>query len=89
MKITKIEKLKDCLGGKYINKFFLSEVTNETFIRSLSKYGKLNYYRDFPRPFYKLMLDKGGSIKGVEGENTLHVMFYHPDDIHRIKQILS
>ena len=75
MKITNRKRVEDCFDGSLVFEYYFEEPWCKNLIMSLSKIGKLHYFGDFPRPFFR-MLHKGGlHIKGVEGQNKCRIVF--------------
>jgi len=90
MEILKIKFIEDCFDGSYKREFLLDTNITSSFIQKLDKYGKLQYYPKFARPFFKL--DVGGkySLKGVEGNRTTRITIYISleEAIGHFKQLL-
>ena len=74
MKILTIDKLDDCFDGslEFIGRFD-KPWTRET-IRLLRLLGRLDYFPDFPRPFFRLVGKNGFQAKGVEGDSTCRLI---------------
>ena len=69
-------KVEDCFDGSFIYEYRLEEPITEELIRILGKkLGRLEYFGDFPRPFFRILAEGGMQVKGVEGERTLQVVF--------------
>ncbi|HGE70810.1 TPA: hypothetical protein ENX78_08255 [Candidatus Poribacteria bacterium] len=75
MKIIQVKKLEDCFDGSTIYEYEFDGFWTYEEIRRLTTLGDLNYYKDFPRPFFRLNGQGGMQIKGVEGENSCTVFF--------------
>jgi len=75
MIVSKVKQVEDCFDGSFIKEFILSEPSSEDFMRKLSKGCMLDYYPDFPRPFFRIENRGIWVIKGVEGSGSLRVMF--------------
>lgn len=75
MKILQVKKLEDCFDGSTIYEYKFDSCWTYENIKQLSKLGELNYYKDFPRPFFRLNGEQGMQIKGVEGESSFTVFF--------------
>jgi len=73
--IRHIKKLEDCLDGSISFCYTLDEQVNEGVMREMAEGGKLQYFPDFPRPFYKLFTGDGVQVKGIIGENHFDVLF--------------
>lgn len=75
MKILEKRKLEDCIDGSQIFRYRLDQVWSKSSIHELKKMGRLDYYPDFPRPFFRLCAAHGLQIKGVEGERDCQIFF--------------
>jgi hypothetical protein len=92
MIVSKVKQVEDCFDGSFIKEFILSEPSSEDFMRKLAKGRMLDYYPDFPRPFFRI--EKGGVwvIKGVEGSESLRVMFSRDasnKDVRELVQLIE
>ena len=85
MRIIKAEKIEDCFDGSRIFLYSFEDCWNEVEINKLQKLGKLEYFRDFPRPFFRLITKDGMQVKGVEGDVSCRVIF-PSDEQNVIKQ---
>jgi len=75
MKLVKIKKLEDCFDGSIIFEYSFDENIEETFMKMLGQTGKLDYYPDFSRPFFKIMTHDGLQIKGIIGEKNFEITY--------------
>lgn len=75
MIVRKMKQVEDCFDGSFIREFVLSEPSDEDFMRKLSRGCVLDYYPDFPRPFFRIENRGIWVIKGVEGSESLRVIF--------------
>jgi len=79
MKIAEIKHIEDCFDGSFIHEIlFDAEITSE-FIQSLAMHGELHYYPSFARPFFRLIVPRQFTLKGVEGNRTVRVLSYEKD----------
>ena len=76
MKIVELKEVEDCLDGSLIKDVFLDEPVSEGFIRYLGDEGRLEYFPDFARPFFRITRDRDFTIKGVEGNRSFQVVFF-------------
>lgn len=74
MKVLKIKELEDCFDGSFIKEALLDTKVTKQLIYHLGKNGELNYYPDFARPFYKILVKGKYTIKGVEGNKTIRLI---------------
>lgn len=70
------QKVRDCIDGNIIFSYVLDEPIDETFIRALGqRLGALEYFADFPRPFFRIQAKGWLELKGTQGETTFEVIF--------------
>jgi hypothetical protein len=74
MKITGIQRLEDCLDGSRVYSYQFDQPWTRESILQLSALGKLDYFADFPRPFFRIRASGGLQIKGVEGLDYCRVV---------------
>jgi hypothetical protein len=67
MRITSVEKLEDCFDGSSVYCYHFDQPSTRAEILQLASLGRLEYFVDFPRPFYRLIAAGGPQLKGVEG----------------------
>jgi len=72
VEIIDYKKVEDCLDGTLIRELLLNSNITKDFIFYLGQMGTLQYFPDFPRPFFKID-GKDFKIKGVEDNKTLLV----------------
>jgi len=69
-------KVRDCIDGNIIYDYSLHEPITETFIRAMGqRLGGLEYFADFPRPFFRIQARGWLELKGVQGETGVEVIF--------------
>jgi len=69
MRIIGVKQLEDCFNGSSLYEIVFDESWNRASIKALSACGTLEYFPDFPRPFFRLLIQGGAQLKGVEGES--------------------
>jgi hypothetical protein len=74
LNIQGIVQLEDCLDGTSIWELKIESALDEQFILQLGQVGRLDYYRHFPRPFFRLTLDDRAELKGVQGTNQIQLV---------------
>jgi len=74
MKLIDIKKLEDCFDGSMIFKYSFDKGIEEILMRKIAEKGKLDYYPEFPRPFFKIIC-AGVQVKGIIGEDNFEVTF--------------
>lgn len=75
MRVLEIKEKEVCLDGTEIKEFLLDGTVDEAFIKAFGQLGRLDYFGNFPRPFYRITRDGQFIIKGVEGFATFQVIF--------------
>jgi hypothetical protein len=75
MKLLNIKKLEDCIDGSIIFMYSFNEKIDETFMKKLGEKENLQYYPEFPRPFFKIITADGIQLKGIIGEDNFEVLF--------------
>ena len=74
MRITQLDRVEDCFDGSSIFRYLFDAAWSRESISMLSGVGKLSYYPDFPRPFFRVRNGGGMEVKGVEGETSCLVI---------------
>ncbi len=74
MKIEDAVKLEDCFDGSVIYSYRFDEAWTRDSIMKLKKMGDVDYFPDFPRPFFRLRGTGGFQVKGVEGDTVCRVI---------------
>ncbi len=85
MRIVAIKKVEDCFDGSTIYAYTFSHAWSRESILALDQLGQLDFYPDFPRPFFRVHLKGGCQAKGVEAEQTC-VAIYPETDKETIKR---
>jgi hypothetical protein len=73
MKVCAITHREDCVDGAVVKDVHIEGTINRRVIQHLGELGTLQYYPQFPKPFFKLDLGDGAAAKGVEGETSFRV----------------
>ncbi len=75
MKLVHKRLMENCLPSapEYLYEF--SEPWSPQTIRRLAALGQLDYYPQFPRPFFRVRVEGGALMRGVEGEACCRVIF--------------
>ena len=75
MKPINIKKLEDCLDGSINFSYSFNIKVGEILMRKLAEGGKLQYFPDFPKPFFKIVTAEGIHIKGIIGDDNFEVLY--------------
>ena len=80
MPVVDIKNVEDCFDGTSIREVLLSFEITKAQIFALGKEGKLQYFADFARPFFKIRVEGRYDLKGIEGNNTIRVHLKNPGE---------
>lgn len=80
MYIIEIKNIEDCFDGSNIREVLLTFEVTKALIFALGEEGKLQYFGDFARPFFKIRVEDKYDLKGIEGNNTIRVHLKNPGD---------
>ena len=74
-RVIAIRKVEECLDGTTIKEFELAAPMTESTMRRIAEEGKLKFFPDFPRPYFRI--DRSGAyiIQGVIGLCSFRVVF--------------
>lgn len=75
MRIKEIKKIEDCFDGSTVYGYTFDEQWTRESIFRLECIGKVEYFSEFPRPFFRVRGENGLQIKGVEGETNCRAIF--------------
>ena len=75
MRLLESTRLEDCFDGSAVFRYRTAQPWTAEAIRSLAQLGELDYFRDFPRPYYRVRSSSGLLIRGLEGECFCTVIF--------------
>lgn len=76
--------LEDCLDGSWIYEYRLDSAITKAFVQGLGyTFDQVEYFADFPRPFFRMVKGEGIQAKGVVGEPTFQVVFSGQDRARR------
>lgn len=70
--------LQDCFEDSSIRELVFDEVITEETMLCLSRLGHLDYYADFPRPFFRITRNREYHFRGVLGGKSIKVVFERP-----------
>lgn len=88
MRVLSVKHIEDCFDGSFIKELLLDEPISRDLILYLGRVGKLQYFPDFPRPFFKIDAT-GMTCKGIEGNNTIRVVVYEKNQLEELKAIIE
>lgn len=74
MRVLELRTVKDCVDADLVRELVLDRPIDRHFVEGLKELGTLEYYRDFPRPLFRLYLAGLCQMQGVEGASTCRAM---------------
>ena len=80
MNVVAVRHVENCFDGSFIKELLLSDAVSERFIRALAQNGRLQYFPEFARPFYKVRAAGKFDVKGIGGNTAMRVHLKNPDD---------
>ncbi len=88
-----VRSLPDCIDGSVVREIAIDVPLNEDIVRQLADGEILDYYPDFPRPYFRIRRHGALVIQGVIGKSTFRVTFDHSAcmeaETFRITQVLG
>ena len=75
MKIINDKPIENCFDGTYMREVIFDKRVDKNFIDYLSKNCSLDYYEEFPRPFFRISKPGFYIIKGIENKNSIKVYY--------------
>jgi hypothetical protein len=74
-KVIAIRHVEDCFDDDFIKEFELDRPLDERLMKRMAVEAKLQYFPNFPKPFFRI--DKRGAytVQGVIGKATFRVTF--------------
>ncbi|MBN2238240.1 MAG: hypothetical protein JW712_00570 [Dehalococcoidales bacterium] len=79
MKVLDIKDIEDCFDGSLIKELLLEKEIRQDDIYALGEGNHLQYFPEFPRPFFKIRNAGLWDVKGIEGNTTMRVHLKSPD----------
>lgn len=86
MKLLSKNRIENCLPTAPEYRYVFSEPWRAGQILRLRRLGELDYYPDFPRPFFRLRLPGGAQMKGVEGDSCCRIVFSGGDETQSMNE---
>jgi hypothetical protein len=74
VRIDEVTKLEDCFDGSAVFRYGFDRPWSREAIQELRVLGTLDFFPDFPRPFFRLRTAGGLQARGVEGERCCQVV---------------
>lgn len=70
-----VKPVEDCFDGSSIYEYSVKGTIGKELILFLGSLGALDYFPEFPRPFFRVRIDNGSEIKGVFGETRFRITY--------------
>lgn len=74
MRIVEVTKVEDCFDGSAVFRYCFDQPWSYQTIQALRVLGAVDYFPNFPRPFFRLRTGDGLQARGVEGERCCQVI---------------
>lgn len=79
MELVEIRELEDCFDGGLKLEYRFSAAIGDGFMRRMAAGSRLDFFSEFPRPFFKVFLASGIQIKGVLGDPCIEAYLPRTD----------
>jgi len=89
MRVVQVETVEDCFDGSFIKEISLSEAISVEFIKKMGEGNSLEYFPDFPRPFFRIEKKNFYQIKGVLKSRSIRVIFNRQCNSACIESLVS
>ncbi|MBN2294145.1 MAG: hypothetical protein JXM70_17090 [Pirellulales bacterium] len=73
--VIAVRHVEDCFDGDFIKEFELDNPLEEATMRRLAHNAELQYYPNFPKPYFRIERRGACTIQGVIGKKTFRVTF--------------
>lgn len=67
--------LENCLDSSVVKELQLSAPVDEVVMRRIARHGRLQFFPDFPRPYFRLDRSRAYVVQGVFGNTSVRVTF--------------
>lgn len=79
MDLVEVRELEDCFDGGLKLEYRFSAPIGDEFMRGLAADSRLDFFPEFPRPFFKIFHGNGIQLKGVLGDSCIEAYFPRAD----------
>lgn len=73
--IVNISLLENCLDSSVVKSIQLDTPMDESFMHTIAQQGRLQFYADFPKPYFRIERPFHYVLQGVLGNDSLRVTF--------------
>lgn len=75
VRVVSSQILENCLDRSVVKEIHLSEAVGEAVMRRMARHGKLQFFPNFPRPYFRIDRSQTYVVQGVFGKTSLRVTF--------------
>lgn len=75
MRLIEIKKLEDCIDGGVIFRYSFEKEVNEALMRRIGEKGKVQYFPEFPKPFFKIITPESIQVRGIVGDKDFEAVY--------------
>ncbi|MBN1659063.1 MAG: hypothetical protein JXA93_11700 [Anaerolineae bacterium] len=79
--------LENCLDSSVVKEIWLSEPVGEMVMRRMARQGKLQFFPDFPRPYFRIDRSRTYVVQGVFDNTSVRVTFSPLADVNAEEQL--
>jgi|GEM_PF-4370220 len=73
MKVIDVKHVEDCFDGSMIKELLLDSEISKEFVFAMGAGGQVQFFADFPRPFFKVRMENLYDLKGIANQRTMRV----------------
>lgn len=89
MEVVKSKEIELCLDGTMVVETCLDKQISKEFIFAFKKLGELEYFPQFARPFFKIILPDGSYVKGVEMNFSMRIHYVNKSTLEKINYFIN
>jgi hypothetical protein len=89
VRIVGSQVLENCLDRSVVKEIQLSEPIGEVVMRRMARRGKLQYFPNFPRPYFRIDHSRTYVAQGVFGNTSVRVTFSPLADADAEKELYT
>jgi hypothetical protein len=79
MRLIEIRKLEDCFDGSIIFKYSFDREVDEVLMKRIGEEGKVQYFPEFARPFFKIITPGSIQVRGIVGDRDFEAVYPQTD----------
>ena len=85
MRILKVAKVEDCFDGSAVYRYEFESAWTRKAILRLREFGEVQYFPDFPKPYFRVHQPEGVILQGLEGDSCCRVALprHQRDELRR------